>query len=179
MKTIYFVRHGLSEANVAGIASGGEHQSELTDAGREQARQAGRNLKDKNIDTIVCSPMTRTIETAQLIAKEIGYDVDKIRANNAFIERYMGEYSGRPHAEYRKVVTSGVLPPDMEKPEEMIKRIKQGLDWVRSLDGENIVLVAHGATGRIIQLIQENLHIDDMYKLAGFANTEIYEFTLD
>jgi broad specificity phosphatase PhoE len=178
MKTIYFVRHGLSKSNVENITSGAEDDVELTDVGRDQAKRAGRDLADKNIDTIVCSPMIRTVETAQIIAEEIGLDKDTILTNKDFIERYMRKYHGRPHGEYRKAVTSSPDPEGLESAADMVARVKRGFDWLQTIEGENIVLVSHGAVGRVVKIIQNNLHHDDMYKIDGFSNTEIYEFKI-
>src|SRR5436309_1380376 len=68
MKKIYFVRHGESEANSLGLSAGSEFDTPLTNFGREQARKAGQELKDKKIELIIASPMERTVETATIIA---------------------------------------------------------------------------------------------------------------
>ena len=96
MKKIYFVRHGESEANAQGLAAGSEFDTPLTDTGRAQARRAGQDLKDKKIQLIVASTMDRALGTAKIIAKEIGYDSNKILTNKSFVERGMGIYSGGP-----------------------------------------------------------------------------------
>lgn len=179
MKTIFFVRHGLTDANVANIVSGGEHEAELTDEGRKQAKRAGQDLRAKTIDMVVCSPMKRTVETAEIIARELGVDPKTIQTNEDFRERMMGIYSARSHPEYRKAVLAGEEHETLETPQQMHERVSRGLEWLKTLPGENIVLVSHGATGRVVKVISQDLHIDDMYKIEGFGNTEIYEFTLD
>lgn len=178
MKTVYFVRHGLSEGNVAGVTSGAEHNVPLTEEGKQQALRAGRDLRDKNIDLVVCSPLIRTVQTAELIAGELGYDPKKILQREDFIERYMGIYSGKPHDEYRAAVLSNTAHESLEKPEQMLERISKGLEWLKTQDAQTIVLVAHGGVGRILRIIHEALELDDMYKIEGFANTAIYKFTL-
>ena len=67
MKTIYFVRHGESEANNLGLSAGSEFDTPLTDIGRKQAQKTGQDLKDKNIQLIVSSSQGRAIETAEII----------------------------------------------------------------------------------------------------------------
>ncbi len=179
MKTIYYVRHGESEGNVQGIVSGGEHDALLTDEGRKQASRAGRDLKDKKIDLIVCSPMQRTVDTAQLIAKELGINPKDILVNEDFRERMMGVYSGQPHKKYREDMVSGNFHESAEPPAVLKERVSRGFDWLKKQKGNNIVLVSHGATGRMVKVIDQDMHHEDMYKLEGFGNTEIYEFTLD
>lgn len=65
------MRHGLSVLNVRGIRAG-HIETPLTDEGRQQARRAGQAAKKYQIDTIVCSPLSRAHETAAIVAKEIG-----------------------------------------------------------------------------------------------------------
>lgn len=177
-QTIYYVRHGLSEGNVAGIASGAEHDCDLTDEGRKQAKRAGKDLHDKNIDLIVCSPMKRTVETAEIIAKQLGYDPKCIVKRAEFIERYMGYYSQRPHTEYRAAVETGAFHDSLESTKSLVDRATKGLDWVRKQSAQNVVVVSHGGTGRAIKAVHQKLHHSEIYKMDGFSNTEIYEFTV-
>ena len=89
---IYFVRHGESEANQRGIFAGQKEDSVLTEKGKEQARATAQEIENENlkIDKIVSSPLKRTKETAEIIAKEIGFDVLKIYFDNRVIEYDMG-----------------------------------------------------------------------------------------
>lgn len=178
-KTVYFVRHGQSKANVAGLTAGAELDTPLTDDGRAQARKAGEELRGKDIDLIVCSPLERAHDTARLIAEIIGYDQAKIVTNEAFIERRVGKFSGRPHQEYVEAVQSKAPVDGLETSEEMHKRVFEGLEWLKKQPAQHIVLVSHGGTGRVIRIIDQGLHHSDMHKVDGFGNTEIYEFTLD
>lgn len=180
MKKIYFVRHGESEANSLGLSAGSEFDTPLTDNGRAQAQKTGRNLKDKEIELIVASPMERTIETAEIIAKEIGYDPQKILRHGSFVERGMGIYSRGPDAEYLKDASSGKpLHESVETVEAMHGRVAEGLDWVRSLKEKTILIVSHGGVSRILRLMHQELPHSHMYKLDRLPNAEIYEFDLD
>lgn len=178
MKKVYYVRHGTSMSNLKDITSGAEDDTELADLGREQAKVAGQTLASANIDMIVCSPMKRAVETAKIIAKEVGFDVNKIQTSRFFIERSVGVYSGRPHAEYREAIYSGNLSESVESPEQMVERMRKGLDWVAQLDANNIVIVAHSAMSRTFRVIHDDLHHDEMYKRSTMKNAEIYEFEL-
>lgn len=179
MKRVYFVRHGLSESNVAGIVSGAEDDADLTDEGRAGARRAGQDLKGKGIELIVCSPMKRTVETAEIIAREIGYDPSKIVRDERFIERRVGHLSRRSHEEYREFVRSGQRVDGVEHTDELADRVRAGLDTLKTYDADTILVVAHGGVGRAVHVVANNLHHEEMYKLDSFKNTEIYEFTLE
>ena len=73
MHTVYFTRHGQTVWNVENKICG-VTDSPLTDLGRSQARALGRQLADDGhgITHILCSPLSRAHETAQIIAAETG-----------------------------------------------------------------------------------------------------------
>ena len=58
--TLYFIRHG-NATNNEGITS---TDSELTDYGISQAKEANNRLKNINFDAIYCSSLARTIQTS-------------------------------------------------------------------------------------------------------------------
>jgi 2,3-bisphosphoglycerate-dependent phosphoglycerate mutase len=64
---LYLIRHGQS-ANNEGILPR-VPDPPLTDLGVEQARWAGESLKDEGITRLYCSPMLRTLQTAQIISE--------------------------------------------------------------------------------------------------------------
>ncbi len=68
MTELLLIRHGLP---VSGTTSPG-----LSEVGIEQARRLGSWLKGEDIDVLVTSPMRRAVETAGIIAEQIGMPVD-------------------------------------------------------------------------------------------------------
>jgi uncharacterized phosphatase len=146
MKHLYFVRHGVSIMNRTGFFSG-RTETPLHEDGRDQARTAGKQLKDKKIiiDCIVSSPLSRTYETAQLIAQEIGYPEDKILTNDLLMERDFGPLEGSTYK------------PDLgdvegvESIESVIQRGQQALEYLKTLPYDNVLVVSHGATGRALR----------------------------
>ena len=87
-----FVRHGESEANKRNIIQG-HSDSPLSEAGREHARAAGQWLADRQIDLVFTSPLSRSLETANIIAREIAASAPAILEE--LIELNTGAYSGR------------------------------------------------------------------------------------
>jgi broad specificity phosphatase PhoE len=72
-----FVRHGEAEHNVAyhteGVSAFSNPKfkdAQLTEKGKEQARETGRILSSLKIADIWCSPLTRTIQTAEELFEE-------------------------------------------------------------------------------------------------------------
>jgi broad specificity phosphatase PhoE len=84
---IFFVRHGLSETNMSKTYSADTTKVPLTKHGVTQAEITGKILADYGVfDLIICSPYLRTIQTADIINKEL--NVKKILYNDLIIEQY-------------------------------------------------------------------------------------------
>jgi phosphohistidine phosphatase len=69
---IYLVRHGDA---VPEEDAGSDRDRWLSPRGREAARILGRLLREHGIapDTIVCSPLPRAVQTAELLAASLDY----------------------------------------------------------------------------------------------------------
>jgi uncharacterized phosphatase len=178
MKTIYFVRHGESEANAAGITAGGGLDVALSENGKFQAQKVGEELKNKGIELIVSSPMKRAYETATIVANTIEYDPAKIATNELFIERYLGELTGAKNELVKTYYDAGTLPADVETTENLHRRIIQGLEWLKTLEAERIVLVSHGGPGRMIRTIYLQEQHNQINSLDRIGNAEILELKL-
>jgi len=144
MKHLYFIRHGESVMNKQGIFSG-RVETPLTTEGKSQVRKAGESLKAIRIDCIVSSPLGRTMETAELLAELIGYPKDKIITTPLFTERDFG-----PLDETKYLPDLGDLE-GVESIDTVISRAQEGLDFLRSLPADTILLVSHGAIGRALR----------------------------
>ena len=68
---IYVTRHGQTEWNALKKVMG-KIDIPLSEIGLEQAKQTKTNLKDKHIDLIICSPLIRAKQTADIINEEFG-----------------------------------------------------------------------------------------------------------
>lgn len=93
---IWFSRHAESTSNVASKMSDGTDDPDLTKKGKEQAKNAGQELKSqgKNFDVIIHTGLIRTIETARIIAEEIGFTGEYI-IDDGFAEQTAGEYANK------------------------------------------------------------------------------------
>lgn len=146
MKKLYFIRHGQSELNVKSLVAG-ITDTHLTDEGRRQAKLAGRYAKTLNIDYIISSPLSRALETAQIVAKEISYPLDKIEINSLLIERNFGAMEAQPWKPDMNL--DGVA--DIEEPETILERARLAIEHLKTLNADNILVVSHGSTGRAIR----------------------------
>lgn len=146
MKHLYFCRHGRSEGNEAGVYSG-HTDTPLTEEGREQARLAGEYARSLHIDHIIASPLSRAHDTARIIAKEIGYPSGKIELNSLIMERNFGSLEGKTWTPDFNV--DGIA--DVETHESLKKRVQLAYEYIQSLSAQNILVVSHGATGRMFR----------------------------
>ena len=100
--TIYLIRHGETEWNLAGRRQG-HLDSRLTERGRAQAGAAGRRLRGlvdpSKLSLLTSSPLGRARETARRIAEELGVDPVTVRPDPRLAEHHMGEWQGLTSAE--------------------------------------------------------------------------------
>jgi broad specificity phosphatase PhoE len=152
MKRLHFIRHGESELNVQQLFAGST-DTPLTDKGRRQARQAGRRARTLGIDHIIASPLSRALETAQIIAREIGYPEERITQHDLLVERHYASLEGTP---YQRDLDLSRFP-DVEQHEALLERARQALEYLESLPHETILVVSHGGFGRALRhhLIKE------------------------
>jgi broad specificity phosphatase PhoE len=169
---IYFVRHGLSEANVKRVFAGQKDDSPLVDEGREQAKQTANEIlkEDIKIDRIVSSPSIRAFETAQIIASILGFNKEDIFIDNRINEYDMGSLSGTPwHTVSSSVLVSAENAEDTEK---FRFRVCSCVEELSKLP-ENILLVSHAGVGRMIETIKDRIDSKFFYDLPAYKNASI------
>jgi 2,3-bisphosphoglycerate-dependent phosphoglycerate mutase len=93
--TLILVRHGQSEWNLKNLFTGWRNPG-LTEQGIEEARAAGRLLKEKGIvpDFYYTSALVRAQHTLDLMLEEMGIENLVITRNTALNERDYGDLSG-------------------------------------------------------------------------------------
>ena len=109
----YFLRHGQTVANRDSVRSGGESDTHLTEIGRDQARKAGFALHRLGVtpSLILTSPLSRTIETAELVNARFGLEV---RTEPGLLERRLGAWNGQSIKSTQPPLAAGVTPPGGE-----------------------------------------------------------------
>lgn len=141
---LYVVRHGQTEANVKHLFNG-VNSLDLTDMGVKQAEELIPKIKNIDIDYIYCSPLKRTIHTANIL----NINNKQIYRDNRLIERECGKYTLQPidsiediNALYNKDKNKY---PDFESFSSIIERVS---DFIQELkekyDNENILIITHG-----------------------------------
>ncbi|HEU4894160.1 MAG TPA: histidine phosphatase family protein [Vicinamibacterales bacterium] len=72
---VLLVRHGATTATEEGRFSGSSG-AELSDEGRRQAALLGQRLSPQNLTAIYSSPLSRAIDTARIIARQCGLELE-------------------------------------------------------------------------------------------------------
>lgn len=149
--TLYFVRHGESEANAAGRFAG-LSDSPLTDRGRAQADAVAEHLAGVAFDRVISSDLSRARDTAATIARRQGLDVETV---GGLREIDVGDAEGRLFEDLRErpdFTPDGFVQwPGGESLERAYTRAKAALDEVvRGSPGATICIVGHGGITRIL-----------------------------
>lgn len=150
-KVIYFVRHGQTEANVAGVRQG--EGGPLSAKGREQALATAKRFpKQKGRPQIIySSPYERTKETAEIIAKELNL---KIKYTNLLKERknpteIIGHWGGEP--DIKRMIdrmdvsyhADDLRVSDEENFTDLKKRARELLFFISMRWQKRIIMVTH------------------------------------
>ncbi|MBI3619127.1 class I tRNA ligase family protein [Candidatus Peregrinibacteria bacterium] len=86
------LRHGESEGNVSPRYQGKEPGTDLTAKGKKQVKATAERLSHESIAQIYCSPLARTKQTADIIAKETEAEM---MTDARLREVEFGEYEGK------------------------------------------------------------------------------------
>lgn len=146
MSSFIFVRHGQSEANANTVIA--DAHSPLTENGIEQARKTGKELKDKGITLILCSPFLRAQQTAETIAGEIGIDIAHIKIVDELRERGLGILEDK-HREHDGLwYFTDETSDGIESRKDLLARMNNCLKIIEEFSKAETVLVSgHSISG--------------------------------
>ena len=146
MITLYLVRHGETNDNVAKIMLG-QRQGELTPSGIAQMEELAVSLSEIHFDAIISSDLQRAYDSAQILGSEWNQPV---QTTPLLRERDWGEFPGRFIPDLKGLP----LPDNVEKMEDLLNRAKSFLDWTKTnYQGKTILAVGHGIINKAIQAV--------------------------
>jgi 2,3-bisphosphoglycerate-dependent phosphoglycerate mutase len=170
-RLLVLARHGQSDWNLKNLFTGWKDPG-LTDLGIEEARNAGRRLKEMGVqfDIAFTSDLSRAQRTCKLILEEIGQPDLKTIANQALNERDYGDLSGLNKDDARARWgeeqvhvwrrSYDVPPPGGESLKDTVARvlpyyIREILP--RVMRGERVLVAAHGNSLRALVMVLDGL----------------------
>jgi len=155
----YLMRHGQSEANVAGIIVSapklGCTHFGLTCEGKKQVINSLPTCKELKIQSVYCSDFLRTKQTAQLLTDNLSLSEPVIEP--LLRERFFGEWDGLSDRYYDTVWQHDALGTSgsthrVETTDQVFKRAMLVIARLEeSHRNENILLVAHGDVLQILR----------------------------
>lgn len=185
--TIYLVRHGESEHNVLGYASGHVDPA-LTERGKEQAAQTRQRLSGVKFDVVYSSDLQRAYETAEII---FGAPVPKANRRPILRERNYGRFDGGPHEHLTKSHSTDHSQmthdekwkfkhaEDVESDHELATRFIRGMKAIAQEQiGKTVLVVAHGGALRTL-LIGLKHGTYKEYPPASIRNASFVELAYD
>ncbi len=179
MAKLVLVRHGQSQWNLENRFTGWIDIS-LTDAGREEAADAGRKLKAAGItlDEAFTSVLVRAIDTLTICLEAGGYGELPTTKDQALNERHYGDLQGLNKAEtalqfgdaqvkiWRR--SYDVPPPNGESLKDTAARtLPYYYDKIlpELKAGKNVIISAHGNSLRAIVMKLDNLSEQEIVEL--------------
>jgi len=154
---LYFVRHGATQLTAEDRFSGAVGV-DLSEEGRWQVRRLSERMRDEKMAAVYCSPLSRTVETAQILAAPHGLEPirrDGLReishgrweglTRREVEERFPGEYASWEADPFT------FAPQDGESGLAVLAR---SLPVVREIvvchPGQRVLVVSHKATLRLV-----------------------------
>ncbi len=174
---IYYVRHGQTDFNLMKKMQGGGTEKDLNETGINQAQETKKNLENIKFDVILCSPMNRAKQTAQII--DNGRNLPII-TDERIRERKLGEYEGHIVTdEIEKRIWNYDLNyniPNGENLHDFEKRIIEFLKEAKQKYNEKTVLiVAHGGVAKVVKAYLSGMPESKDLSEIRIENCEIIE----
>jgi broad specificity phosphatase PhoE len=151
IEELVIVRHGQTVQNIARIAQGW-HDSELSEAGRDQVLRLAGRLARHNATALYSSPLGRALSTAQAISEATGLEIvtlDDLR------EMSFGGWEGRSYSDIRRqdeeiylrwIDDEAVPCPGGESHADVRRRFERA---IAAIDSARPIVVTHGTAIRL------------------------------
>jgi broad specificity phosphatase PhoE len=189
LQELLLVRHGQSTANAKGIWQG-QMEFPLSERGRAQASLAGHGLSGEPFEGLYSSPLSRALETAEIIRDRAGFEGQAVPVDG-LSERNGGILEGHTWAEQEQrnpeLAKKFLAIPEEERwalvgaetDEEVIARFEEALSSIRALHpgGSRIVVVSHGGVMRAF--LRERFGIGVLPGVQRAANASITRMQWD
>ena len=180
-KEVYLIRHGQSEANVALDLDNPNfyYDAKLTSLGKEQAQDTQKKLKNLDFDLVLCSPLTRALQTFTLIFPNLSQEAvilpfvrehslcsSEVGRQPSILAKEFPEFkfdnlknfwwNNNIYIDEKKII--------FESMEDLDKRVLIFKKWIQNRGEKKIALVSHGTfISRIINYLLNNCEFEIWY----------------
>lgn len=164
---IYVARHGQTEWNAENKVCGITDIA-LTEKGIAQADELAEQVKEKDIEIIISSPMKRAVNTSRIVSEKCHIPM---RIDDRLVEQNYGLYEGVDRSDELFLANKRNFAyryPNGESMMQVAVRVYTFLDEIKKqYGGKNVLIVSHGGVCRIIKT-----YFSDM------TNEEFFNYTL-
>ena len=175
---LYVVRHGQTDWNNKKIIMGSRNIP-LNNKGIEEACTLKEKITNINYKLILCSPLKRTVQTANIINenKDINCMYD-----SRLIERCLGKLEGKPYVDYNDMlwdINANYSLDGVETMKEFRDRVYSFMSYIYDnyLD-TNVLVVTHGGVSALIDSYFNDTLYDGPVSNKFLKNGEIASYDL-
>jgi uncharacterized phosphatase len=171
------LRHGQTDWNINFLLQG-VTDIPMNETGLEQVRTAAQAIQAKDWDVVLTSPLTRAKQTAEIIAKHVGFD--EVIEQELLIERSFGEAEGLSHEQWRAKYANLDEIPGGESRTQLAARSQLLLDHISTeFKGKRVLAISHGALIRGLLSISSNNELPRDVERLGNASLNIVSHVSD
>lgn len=151
---IYYVRHGKTDWNALHKCQG-LADIDLSEEGKQEAKNLQNDVAEVKCDYIFCSPLKRAVQTCEIACEKI--DTPFV-IDSRLIERDFGEFEGLKRAEFDFNKFWDVKNKQQflkaESLSDVIKRAEEFLDYLKPIsENKNILVFGHAGFGVVFKWI--------------------------
>lgn len=175
---ILLMRHGETLWNLENKVLG-RTDIPLTVIGKEQAKSAARLLSSENIDIIFTSPLSRALDTSNIVSS-MQENRCPVIAENCLIEQDFGIFEGRLRNDYEYQENKRFFfkkYPQGESYLDVAARVYPFIYRLKTSSYSKALIITHGGICRIISNFFNDM---DNEQFASFSipNCDVKRFTL-
>jgi broad specificity phosphatase PhoE len=160
---LIYETHSITFDNERGTATGWL-PGELSEAGRQAARELGERRRNDGIEAVFSSDLRRAVDTARIA---FGATAIPIHQDRRLRECHYGDLNGAPREEVEAIRIDCIDRPfpGGESYLDVVGRTREFLaDLLREHDGERVLVIAHGANRLALDHL---LHGESLRDLVG------------
>ena len=178
---VYVMRHGRTNWNEK-LRTQGRSQNQLSKTGKEDALKIAQDFSKNKVDLIVCSPLMRTVQTANIMNKYQGVKVVK---DKRLVEVDQGIFTGKKYSqmtpEEHEAKRQRRADCELESWRSVYGRVKNFADSIKSdYPYSRILVVTHESLAIYLSAIlsSQKADVDNPFTMPRFSNAEIKEFEI-
>lgn len=185
MTRLLFIRHGQSEANLAGVFAG-HTDAPLTDLGRRQADATAEYIVNTyRVDAVYASDLQRAYQTGKAVADRLGLPVHPHRGMR---EIFSGQWEAQPFTylltaypesyagTWRNDIGNSICDGG-ESVAQLQQRVAAAVEEIAAAnEGKTVVIATHATPIRCLECLYQGRPLSQMKNIPWVSNASVTEF---